>query len=397
MNNILLQTSNYCTKLLTDSIPDEYEYHNLAHTMEVVESVEEIGVNSGLTKDEMEIVLIAAWFHDVGFCVAYEDHEENSMKLAEEFLTKQNYDPKQIQQINECIAVTKLGNTPENLMQKVIMDADMLHLGKKGFSKKEAALRNEWEAVLGKNYSEVEWVRQNIDFIGSHGFYTDYANEKYETRRQKNIKKLQKKLRQAVDETVNEQKEVITHKGIEVVKQPKMKRPDRGVETVFRITSRNHISLSSIADSKANMMISVNAIIISILISTLVNKLAEYQYLIIPTVILISVSLTTIIFAVLSTRPKVTKGEVSLADIERGKGNLLFFGNFFKMSLEDYEFGMMKLMNDAEYLYNSMTRDVYFLGIVLEQKYRFLRICYDIFAIGLVVSVVAFIIAFTVN
>jgi hypothetical protein len=102
----------------------------------------------------------------------------------------------------------------------------------------------------------------------------------------------------------------------------------------------------------------------------------------------------TIIFAVLSTRPKVTSFTISREDITQRKGNLLFFGNFINMPVEDYEWGMKELMEDGEYLYNNLIRDIYYLGVVLGKKYRYLRIAYNFFMYGLIISVIAYIIAF---
>ena len=100
------------------------------------------------------------------------------------------------------------------------------------------------------------------------------------------------------------------------------------------------------------------------------------------------------VFSILSTRPKVTSGKFTKEDVAQKKVNLLFFGNFHKMPLEDFQEGMSQLMNDRDYLYKSLMKDLYFLGIVLEKKYRLLRIAYNIFMIGIIISVIAFVIAF---
>lgn len=176
-------------------------------------------------------------------------------------------------------------------------------------------------------------------------------------------------------------------------KEAKELKPTRGIETMFRLTSKNHIELSSIADNKANIMISINSIILSVIVSVLIRKLEEYPHFTIPAVILTVVCLLTIVFAVLATRPNVTKGRFEREDIYNKKTNLLFFGNFHKMSLEDYEWGMSEMLKDAEYLYGSLTKDIYFLGAVLGKKYRLLRISYTIFMFGFVVSVAGFVIA----
>ena len=100
------------------------------------------------------------------------------------------------------------------------------------------------------------------------------------------------------------------------------------------------------------------------------------------------------VLAVLATRPNVTSGEFTKEDVENKKVNLLFFGNFHKMKLQDYEWAIMELTKDKDYIYSSLTKDLYFLGLVLNRKYKLLRWTYTIFMIGMVLSVIAFAVAF---
>ena len=177
------------------------------------------------------------------------------------------------------------------------------------------------------------------------------------------------------------------------VKESKELTPTRGIETMFRTTSKNHMELSAIADNKANIMISINSIIISVLVSVLIRKLEEYPHMTVPAIVLILVCLTTIVFAVLATRPNVTSGMFKHEDIIDKKANLLFFGNFHRMKLDDYKWGMTEMLKDADYLYGSMIKDIYFLGAVLGKKYRLLRMSYTIFMFGFVMSILGFVIA----
>lgn len=165
---------------------------------------------------------------------------------------------------------------------------------------------------------------------------------------------------------------------------------------MFRVALRNHITLSDIADTKANILLSVNAIIISLVLSNLVSKLdnPSNDYLIWPTVIFASFTVTSIVLSVLATRPNVTKGKFSKQDVADKKVNLLFFGNFHKMKLEEFEWAMHEMMKDRDYLYGSLTKDLYFLGLVLNRKYNLLRTTYTVFMIGIVVSVIVFGVAF---
>ena len=173
-------------------------------------------------------------------------------------------------------------------------------------------------------------------------------------------------------------------------KKQKSGKPEKGIETMFRITSGNHQRLSDMADNKANIMISTNSIIISIVLSTLLRKLEDDSYLLVPTLLLLSVCVTTIVFSVLSTRPSVPAGTFSKEDVEQKKVNLLFFGNFYRMSYKDYAAGMQVMINDQDFLYVSLTKDIYAQGAVLGKKYWHLRIAYNVFMFGVVISVVAF-------
>lgn len=179
-------------------------------------------------------------------------------------------------------------------------------------------------------------------------------------------------------------------------KESKTDKPDKAIDTMFKTTLQNHNNLSGMVDNKANILLSVNAIIISVSLTTIIPKLDNpaNAHLILPTLILIVSSAVSITFAILATRPRVTKGSFTRKEVEEKKINLLFFGNFYNMPYEDYNWAMNELMNDKNYLYNSMIKDLYHLGIVLEKKYRLLRTTYNIFMFGIIISVLAFIIAF---
>ena len=133
------------------------------------------------------------------------------------------------------------------------------------------------------------------------------------------------------------------------------------------------------------------------MVSVLFRKLEEFPQLLLPTLMLVVTCLITIVLAILATRPNVAKGRFTRDDIHNKKTNLLFFGNFHNMQLKDYEWGMKEMMNDREYLYGSMIKDIYFLGKVLAKKYKFLRISYNIFMFGLVISILSFGIALYIS
>jgi len=165
------------------------------------------------------------------------------------------------------------------------------------------------------------------------------------------------------------------------------------IQTMLRATSTSQIKLSEMADTKANILISVNSIIISLILTIMLPSLQEESYYTIPTLIFLSATVSTIIVAIIAIRPNLNRGTFRIKDIEEKKTNLLFFGNFHRMSLQHYESAMRMMMKDPDYLYRSMLKDTYYLGLVLAKKYRRVRLAYNIFMAGLIVSIIAFTIA----
>ena len=168
----------------------------------------------------------------------------------------------------------------------------------------------------------------------------------------------------------------------------------RGVETMFRTNYRTHLDLSGLADNKANIMISINGIIISILLASIYPRIIENRYLLLPTAVLLVFCLFSLVYAVRSARPRVTLRETTLDEVRRGKANILFFGTFSSMKEDEFVQGMGDLIRDPERAYESMSRDIYRLGSVLTTKYRLLRISYTLFMVGLISGVLLFLAVF---
>lgn len=395
-HELIKSIKSYIDHLYSENSPMENVYHDFTHTKDVIEAAEKIGKSLNLNEEELQIITIAAYFHDVGYIDTRENHEARSVEIAKNFLAENHVERNKIDKITGCILATKMPQSPKNILEEVICDADLHHLGSKDFFERNEIFRMEVEKVLQKNYSDIQWLQSTIEFMSSHKYFTPYARNKYDEQKQLNLAKLQKRLRKKLEkkeENMKKDEKIEIEKEKIKSKKSEMKKAERGIETMFRNVMRTHVSFSAMADNKANIMISVNTLIITAVIAVLARKLDSNPHLIIPTAILTIFSLTTLIFAVLVTRPKITDGRFTKEDIENKKANLLFFGNFFNVSLEDFNWGMQEMMNDRDYLYESMVKDFYFLGQVLGQKYKYLRICHTIFMYGLILSVLAFAIA----
>ncbi len=371
-------------------LPDDNCYHNLTHTKEVVDVTKELASLSNVNEEDLEMLVIAGWFHDIGYIKQCEGHEEASAEMAEDFLQSNNYPNDKIAIVKDLIKVTRIPQRPKNLLQEIICDADLHHLGVKDFAEKGEMLRCEIEKYVDKKFSNSDWLKNNIMFFKHQEFFTPAAKEKYEAQKKINLSKIKDDLKN-IEKKKKDKKKKHSQDG----EQPDLKeKAGRSIETMFRNTMRTHVAFSSMADTKANIMISVNTLVLTIIVSVMIRKLDTNPHLVIPTAMLTLTSLLALIYAILVTRPKITSGTFSSEDIKNKKTNLLFFGNFYNVSLKDFAWGMKEMIEDRNYLYDAMITDFYYLGQVLGKKYKQLRICYTIFMFGVIISVIAFAIAY---
>lgn len=402
-SNLLTEVQAYIRNYFAANNDGRFVYHNQHHTEMVAEAATRIGNHYQLNERGFFIVIVAAWFHDTGYFIDPKNHEEKSADLAADFLSGKGAEPELIAEVKNCIIATKMPQSPNNLLEQIVCDADLFHLGTDDFSGINKALHKEVEAFKGYKISKPDWRLNTIRLLETHHYHTDYARLLLNDKKAKNLDKLKNKAQEKEQENTVEntgQKEVIADLVPPVVNESKKDKtkPDRGIETMFRITSNNNQRLSDMADNKAHIMITVNSIILSAIISLLLGKIANKQeHLALPTYLILSVSVMAIIFSILATRPNLPKGKFSEQDIADKKVNLLFFGNFYKMKLDDYTNGMLQVMADKDFLYGSLIKDVYFQGVVLGRKYKLLRISYNIFMFGLIASVLAFVIATAIH
>jgi len=194
-------------------------------------------------------------------------------------------------------------------------------------------------------------------------------------------------LREAVDQAAADEaaKEDDKDKG------PKKPGSARGIETMFRTSYNVQMDLTGLADNKANMMISINGIIISIIIASVAPKLDSNPWLLIPTTIFLLGTLVSIVYAILAARPRVSSVPITLKDLENSRGNILFFGDFANLREHEFVEGMNALLEERNVLYETMIRNLYGLGAVLKKKFALLQIAYTAFMMALVLGVLSFI------
>jgi len=400
-HQLLEQVKQHVTRFFKAKGDQKLAYHNLAHTESVVSNTGQIARHYQLGEKDFFIVMTAAWFHDTGYLTGDGvDHEQRGSEIALKFLRDTGAEEETIQAIRQCIIATSMPQRPVTLPEKIVCDADLFHFGTDDFSERNKLMRKETEWLLGKKISKDEWRKGTIRILDAHQYHTEYCRNLLQNKKQQNLKELKQKGAEQKETTIKQGSVAATailppdtQATTSVSKKQKTDRPERGIETMFRVSSNNHQRLSDMADNKAHIMITTTSIIISVLLSVLLRKLEDNPQLVIPTMVLLTVCVVTMVFSILATRPTLPRGTFTQQDIDSRKVNLLFFGNFYRMRFDEYDEGMKLMMNDRDFLYCSLTRDLYSQGIVLGKKYRLLRKGYNVFMYGIVVSVIAFFVA----
>ncbi|AZQ65039.1 hypothetical protein EI427_22730 [Flammeovirga pectinis] len=389
-NELVLLTKEYASKHIT-----ELPFHNMTHTENVVRAVREIGEAENLSEKEIQLLEISAWFHDTGYTsVGCSNHESCSASLSFDFLSSKLEEP-DLETIKGCIMATRIPQTPRNLMEQVMCDSDLSHLGTSNFQLYSEALRQERSDVAEEgDISKSQWLVMNLHFLAEHRYFTNYAREVFEPKKAENIASIKADM-SALMEEKKEQKD----KKKKSKKEKKesadgtpinKEKPRRDIEAMHRILARTQMGLSSIADRKASILLSINSIITSFTIGYLFRKIEEMPELMIPSVILAITGLVSVILAVLATRPNVNKNtKKKKSDI-----NLLFFGDYVDISLEEYQSLFRDKTQTPEQIYDQLAKDSYFLGKVLDIKYKKVRAAFNFFMIGITVSVISFIVTF---
>ena len=386
--DILIAARRHVLRLFNEEGDNRLVYHTYRQTTRIARAVDHIAQADFYPNETAETAQLAAWFVNVGYADAYADPLAASLARAESFLQQQNYPtPK----VLRCLRSL-------HDEQPTAPDAQLLHDAINGvrfgddFEVQAPLERLEMELIQQRQFAKIDWAQYQLQQLLDVRYYTDYGKREYAPLLAANLL-----VTKALVEKARKSQPAESISGLNRKFQNlERKQPSSGVQTFFRTNYRNHIHLSAIADNKANIMISVNAILISVIITILTyqNITEAKPVILLPAVIFLCSGLTSLIFAVLSARPKVTKlntGSDRLADIQK---NIVYFGSFVHLDLDRYEQAMDAVLRDGELLYGNMSRDLYYLGQVLDKKYRFLTVSYNVFMLGFGATVLTFLVAF---
>ena len=190
--DICFKAGRHVTQLLVENFNPQLLFHNLQHTINVVRGARKIAKKEKLYKAQKDTVVLAAWFHDTGFIHQYNEHEKASIEIASVWLYQQGVNSEIIDQILACIAATQMPQQPKSILEKVLCDADLMHLAQPEYFHVQRLLLEEWKIMLGREYTPQEWISENIKFMGEHRYWTVYGRNYLEDLKEQNIKMFRK-------------------------------------------------------------------------------------------------------------------------------------------------------------------------------------------------------------
>ncbi len=184
---LLTHVENYVRTFMNGEPIHERSFHNLKHTMQVVEKCEELASFYNISEVDKEALITAAWFHDTGFKYGSINHEEKSVKIAFVFLKEFKVTPEFLLKVNALILVTKQPSNPTSLLQEILCDADLSHLASTDYAQWNTLLCRELRTQDGIDVADQDWNNQNISFFQSHHYFTEFAKTHWESQKQKNL------------------------------------------------------------------------------------------------------------------------------------------------------------------------------------------------------------------
>lgn len=365
-------------------------FHNYQLCMSTVDMIQAIHEHEPEVSDRnAEIATLAACFWTVGCAQDTGQPLTHAMREGRIFFARENYPEADRVAVVQCLQVMAHHRKPQSESEKIFADAWLSAAYLDQPEERFALLRLEWDLLKQRHPDKVEWLNLQQDQLLNIRLHTAFAKRTYEPQRTRYLMQVREKLHKQQRKEEKEASPSGRFSNLETTD------PVRATQTFFRANYRNHINLSAIADNKANIMISVNTILLSVLIAFLSyqNIGQTKPIILLPVVIFLVTGLASLIFAVLSAKPKVTmlnkQDKPSPAEVKR---NIVFFGNFVSLDLPEYEEAMDELFRDSGLLYGNMVRDLYHLGKVLEKKYRYLTVSYNIFMVGFIATVVSFLV-----
>jgi hypothetical protein len=393
--NLVKETETYVLNLYKQNKNDLLLFHNIAYVQKTVDFAAEICKMEALSPQETEEVLVAAWLFPVGFLTGYPDYKKHSLVAATTFLEEKQVGNDQIILISRLIETVIDNSVPENRQGKILHDATEFYLAADDFLLWLKYRRQERNFFLAPKLTKRSFLQTALNHMLTHHYYTKSANTLFLAGKETNLLKLRLIVSKELERQIPVDNRILINGMKDEIKSLNQKMEKRlssvrGFDALYRITARNQVALSGLADNKSNILISLNTLIVTAIITFVFIYKHDLNYLMVPTFIVIGYSVVSISLAILATRPKIKPGVFKMDDFYSGKVNLLFYGNFYKMDYDDYNRAMRDMLGNQELLLNNLNRDQYTFGKILGRKFMLINYSFTVFLVGFILSVVSF-------
>lgn len=354
-------------------------WHNFSHTNELVQLCSSLSQGGDLEEEDLTALYTAAWFGFTGWMFDPSEPLSASRQLALQFLQAEQQSERLRQKVSYLLGLTELTERPGNPTGQVLWDALVALEYADNYTESQKLRRKEREELSGEVIPGAVWRQEELERLRGLQCFTAEGKARYEPTLARHMRELERRVSDQSPATPREEPAV---------------RPTNGnpVSTYFRSAYQTHIHLSAIADRKAQMLLSVNALLISVLITVLsYSNLAETRpMLLIPIMLFLLFGLSSLLFAVLSVRPRVSRNPLNGLPETEFRCSLLFFGHYTQMDADRYVEEMTALCADGAELQKAMHRDLHALGTVLDHKFRTVGLAYNLFLAGAIGGVVSF-------
>lgn len=370
-------------------------FHNIGYIKKTVGYANQICDLERIDKEEREKILIAAWLFSLGFLFDYIDYKKHSLRVAHEFLKAKKVDAAKTEDILMTIESVLYNKQHENICGEILYDASEFYISTEDFLLWVKYHRQERNYFLKPKLTKRSFWQTVQTYLNEHQFCTKSGKQLFGAGKEKNASKIKFVLTQELKQQLPTDNRMIIEDLREEMRDLNQKiekrlSSTRGFDTLYRITARNQVALSGIADNKSNILISLNTLIVSAVITFVFLNYNELRFLMIPSFITIAFSMISISLAILAARPQIRPGIFSMDDFHNKKVNLIFYGNFYKMDYDDYETAIREMLADQDLLLSNLTSDQYTLGKILGRKFKLINFSFTFFLVGFVISSLAF-------
>ena len=369
---------------------DRLVYHNYRQAAEVAQLTIDIGERTSLSDTELLAAELAAWFCTVGYLYDYQEPMAAAVKIARQFMQSREVEEELTHQVYACLYALAPDIKPELPAAQLVSDAHNAYRYTDNYERLTPLYRLEWELMENPDLSNAEWEQLQASALLNAHFYLPTTKRQLQPIVATHLIQLRRDI--ARRQRRAERRQLADPKRKYQQLEPNNE-AYRAAQTFFRTNYRNHINLSAIADNKANILIGVNSILIGVILTILSygDLVNQQPAFLLPVAIFLLTGMASLVTSVMAARPSVTKKNSKNTTPSDANTDLVFFGNFVHLDLDTYEAAMDSMLRDGELIYGNMTRDLYYLGQVLDRKYKLLKMSYNLFMIGFIVTVAAFI------